>query len=544
MAFSEGRWTKRPMWGTLTIFIIITVLILGSFSLVWNSQVLHTTPHIPATAEELSSFLSIFTSTKQQTQNALTNVHHVHNRLVGMEDDLDRMWEQLVSSRLLPNAEVAKAERQAHEATHRMLEALRYSRKVQYVLQKNLKKIAALESQLEKVPKFVWESRRKECEEASYKIPKIMHQSWKTSTVPPRFSKWSSSWKRLHPTWEYRLWTDDDNRALVESHYPWFLETYNSFPKNILRADTARYMYMHRYGGVYADLDMEVVKPMEELFRRYGDPSSPPPTQFPWWARPQLLGENGGLYLGFMSMDFDFVDNIPNAWMASRPGHSFWLHLLRLIQIKSRSGIVRTEDITGPVVVQEAMKKYIAEVPLADRDGVTLLEPGIIYPFDWHDREAPIAICAATEPTLDESACKQYYHATGKPEDRAFTITYWSHTWEGPENLQVMSDQQPLPQSPPPAAHAPAPAPASAPPPAQPPAQAAAPPPQIVVPQVEPEADVAAAAAVAHQRQQQKQEQQSSLAPHQEQPPHMEFLPKSNHDPETVTAGAAGFGVG
>jgi len=53
----------------------------------------------------------------------------------------------------------------------------------------------------------------------------------------------------MHPAWEYKLWTDEANRNLVKEHYPWLLETYDGFPENIMRADTARILYMHHYGG-------------------------------------------------------------------------------------------------------------------------------------------------------------------------------------------------------------------------------------------------------------------------------------------------------
>lgn len=46
-----------------------------------------------------------------------------------------------------------------------------------------------------------------------------------------------------------RLWTDDDNRQLVKEHYPWFLDTYDSLPKPVMKADASRYLYMHHIGG-------------------------------------------------------------------------------------------------------------------------------------------------------------------------------------------------------------------------------------------------------------------------------------------------------
>jgi mannosyltransferase OCH1-like enzyme len=77
-------------------------------------------------------------------------------------------------------------------------------------------------------------------------IPLIIHQSWKTDQLPAKYLRWQATWKRMHPNWEYKLWTDADNLKLVEQDYPWFLKTYNSFKENISRADVVRYMYMHK----------------------------------------------------------------------------------------------------------------------------------------------------------------------------------------------------------------------------------------------------------------------------------------------------------
>jgi hypothetical protein len=56
-------------------------------------------------------------------------------------------------------------------------------------------------------------------------------------------------YREMHPGWEYRLWTDAENRELVQEHYPWLLDTYDRLPENIMRADTARILYMHQFGG-------------------------------------------------------------------------------------------------------------------------------------------------------------------------------------------------------------------------------------------------------------------------------------------------------
>ena len=65
--------------------------------------------------------------------------------------------------------------------------------------------------------------------------------------------------RERHPGWEYRLWTDAENRELVREHYPWLLDIYDGLPENIMRADMARILYMHQFGGapgVLADLSL------------------------------------------------------------------------------------------------------------------------------------------------------------------------------------------------------------------------------------------------------------------------------------------------
>ena len=50
-----------------------------------------------------------------------------------------------------------------------------------------------------------------------------------------------------------RLWTDEDNYNLIKDHYAWFLDTYESLPKPVMKADSARYLYMYHIGGTSQD---------------------------------------------------------------------------------------------------------------------------------------------------------------------------------------------------------------------------------------------------------------------------------------------------
>ena len=72
-------------------------------------------------------------------------------------------------------------------------------------------------------------------DESQSRIPKIIHQSYKSeSTLPQEWADTPSRWKKLHPTYEYKFWSDDDNRKFI--------------PAPIQRADAARYFAVLHYG--------------------------------------------------------------------------------------------------------------------------------------------------------------------------------------------------------------------------------------------------------------------------------------------------------
>ena len=136
-------------------------------------------------------------------------------------------------------------------------------------------------------------------------IPKIIHQTWKTDRVPPKARPYVDKVRQLNPDWEYKLWTDDDNLAFVRSEFPELLEIYEGFSRGIMRADVIRYMIMYKMGGVYLDLDYEVLYPFE-----FGDHRVVLPL-----SRSVAFGHD--------------VNIVGNCFFASEPGHALWADLLR-----------------------------------------------------------------------------------------------------------------------------------------------------------------------------------------------------------------------
>lgn len=96
-------------------------------------------------------------------------------------------------------------------------------------------------------------------------MTQLIHQTWQSTDLPARLLPYVKAWKRLHPGWSHQLWTDEDNAKLIQDCYPWFLATYQAYPYDIQRADAIRYFILHRYGGLYADLDYQPFAPFDFL---------------------------------------------------------------------------------------------------------------------------------------------------------------------------------------------------------------------------------------------------------------------------------------
>lgn len=132
-------------------------------------------------------------------------------------------------------------------------------------------------------------------------IPKILHQTSKTGVVAEKWRPLQAKLQALHPDWEYRLWSDEDNLALIHDRRPDLEAVYRGMPQPIMRADLIRYVYMEQYGGLYLDTDYEFLKPFDLMDHPL--------------VLPRESGDEQPIYLG-------------NCVFASVPGHPFWTKAL------------------------------------------------------------------------------------------------------------------------------------------------------------------------------------------------------------------------
>ncbi len=180
-------------------------------------------------------------------------------------------------------------------------------------------------------------------------IPRIIHQTWKTDIIPQEFRAWCNSWEEINPGWQRQLWSDRRLLEFVAEQYPDFLELYCSLPSGVMRADAGRYMLLHHFGGLYADIDTECLSTLDTLAAERRVVLSLEPSTH-WHP---IASQRGMPYLVF------------NGIMASPACHPFWLHVLELMQRNFRARNVI--DATGPCLLTAAQLSFTepSEIRLA-----------------------------------------------------------------------------------------------------------------------------------------------------------------------------------
>ncbi|KAF7907410.1 uncharacterized protein EAF01_004996 [Botrytis porri] len=166
-------------------------------------------------------------------------------------------------------------------------------------------------------------------------IPKIIHQTYINESIPERWKAGQQSCIELHDDYEYKLWTDEASRAFIATEYPWFLDTFDSYPFPIQRADSIRYFVLAHYGGIYIDLDDGCKRRLDPLL------------SYPAWLRRTV------------------PTGISNDAMGSVPQHPFFLRVIESLQAYNRNWgmpYITVMYSTGPLFLSVLWIEYMRTV--------------------------------------------------------------------------------------------------------------------------------------------------------------------------------------
>ncbi|NWK79446.1 glycosyltransferase family 32 protein [Aquitalea sp. LB_tupeE] len=155
-------------------------------------------------------------------------------------------------------------------------------------------------------------------------IPKIIHQTSKEFTWEER--KLTSRSKKIMPDFEFKLWSDEENLNLVNKHFPQYLQAYQNAWHGVIRADIARCLYLHEFGGIYCDTDYKFFKPIDNDFL----------------AENCILGIEEEFDKGLNTTKYG------NAFMASEKGFHLWLPFVKSAFERLQNGEKNILFIAGP----------------------------------------------------------------------------------------------------------------------------------------------------------------------------------------------------
>lgn len=188
-------------------------------------------------------------------------------------------------------------------------------------------------------------------------IPKILIQTWKTKKIPEEFQNWTLTWKKHNPDFKYLFFDDNDCFRFIYKNYPVYLDLYESL-SNIERADVFRYLALHKYGGVYADMDTSCFKPIGPLLDLFPDSvitgvEYENPIQYLQWFIACPKGS---------SIMLDLVNEV---------NKRSWLKIFKALSMTNNELVYYT---TGPVMFTSVLKN--------SQESVVVLEKGRLGCYD------------------------------------------------------------------------------------------------------------------------------------------------------------------
>ena len=113
-------------------------------------------------------------------------------------------------------------------------------------------------------------------EEKNYvesEVPKKIHALWlnfkekKDGVLPKSLEVYVNRLKKLHESWEIKIWTSwsEIEKELSQRH--WMLEYMrNPYCNPANKSDCLRFHILEKYGGVWVDLSTYFIKSLDELY--------------------------------------------------------------------------------------------------------------------------------------------------------------------------------------------------------------------------------------------------------------------------------------
>lgn len=185
-------------------------------------------------------------------------------------------------------------------------------------------------------------------------IPKIIHYCWfGGNPLPDSAKQCIDSWKKYCPDYEIKRW-DESNFDIYCCRY--VREAYQE-KKWAFVSDYARMDILYRYGGVYLDTDVEIIKNLDSII------------------------EKGP----FMGMERDFETN-GNCVVNTGLGIACYKeHILykKILEYYNQLTFINQDGSLNQTTVVDHVTNILREYGLKDKPGIQIIQDIYIYPKDY-----------------------------------------------------------------------------------------------------------------------------------------------------------------
>ena len=184
-------------------------------------------------------------------------------------------------------------------------------------------------------------------------IPCVIHYCWFGGNPLPKSAvKCINSWKKYFPDYEIKEWNESNYDV---RKVPYIAEAYDA-KKYAFVSDYARFDILYKYGGLYFDTDVEVIKSFKDILERG-----------PFMGCEIDGGERG-------------INVAPGLGLAASPGLNIYKIILDFYDTQH---FINTDGSNNTETVVKKVTRVLMENGLKNQKGIQEVAGVIIYPREY-----------------------------------------------------------------------------------------------------------------------------------------------------------------
>lgn len=169
-------------------------------------------------------------------------------------------------------------------------------------------------------------------------LEKNIFTTYYRKDYPEELNHIKEEYEKINPNWKLHYYNDEDCEIFIKQFYPEFWECYDKLIPTAYKADLFRCLIVYHFGGVYCDIKVRILKPLEQII-----------DDKEFYAFKDYNAQ--GIWNGF----FYSVKNNPLLMLIAQ---SIKLHVDNNVYFTRTKLYIASLALTGPILWSICWKKY------------------------------------------------------------------------------------------------------------------------------------------------------------------------------------------